>query len=71
MHVDEMKLDFYELMIDSTRICVDFGEQPGRPPKEIGKRPCIWQFLPHFPQNLGFPNIFSSLRQYLCVCWPK
>ena len=44
-------------------IFVDLGGQPGRAPKEIGKRQCIYQFLPHFPTSqkiLGSPNIFDK-----------
>jgi len=33
--------------------------------QKIGKRPCIYHFLPYFPPNSGFPPIFltSLLRQ--------
>src|SRR6218665_3691310 len=36
--------------------------EPGRIPQKIGKRPCIYQFLPHFPPkiNIRFPNIFNK-----------
>ena len=47
-------------------IVVDFRDSPGAPHPKIGKCPCIYQFLSHFPQNiLVCSQIFwTSLRQW-------
>ena len=52
-------------------IGVDFGGRgnPGARPTISEKRPCIYQFLPHFPQNLSLPSTFlTSLCQCLYPC---
>ena len=44
---------------------IDFGGQPRCIPSIFEKRPCIYQFLPHFPPKFGFapPIFFTSLHQ--------
>jgi len=48
---------------------VAFGGSPGAP--QIGKRQCIYQFLPHFPQIWGFPQYFWQVNAVGCYVGTK